>query len=241
MLDDYGRGSLTAVLDGIKHAVSVLADIINLSLGLDSSLTAVQYAAVQDAVGFAHRNGALVIAAAGNSNKDISQVVGFTSVPEVLTVAATGPTQWFPSSLTSAPTCCTGSPTALPAAYDKPSFYTNRGSAVDISAPGGNYIQSLLTSCACSSTYTKVLGPGNPYATQPLRRFEYLAGTSMATPIVSGAAALVIHKFPDLKGKPDLIKQRLMSGSVLLTSLSAQQSPRDYGAGLLDVPIALGL
>src|SRR5262245_1940375 len=89
-----------------------------------------------------------------------------------------------------------------PAAYDSPyvvsvaatdrndvyASFSNYGeTSVDLAAPGVE-IQSTM--------------PGNTYGT--------LSGTSMATPHVSGAAALVWSQFPDLT--PLQVKARLLSG-----------------------------
>jgi hypothetical protein len=58
-------------------------------------------------------------------------------------------------------------------------------------------------------------------------------GTSMAAPHVSGAAAILMARYPELIGRPDFIKQVLMKTA---TDLGRE---RDFqGAGLLDIPRA---
>lgn len=47
------------------------------------------------------------------------------------------------------------------------------------------------------------------FSTVPDNKYEYLDGTSMASPFVAGASALILSKYPDLK--PKEIKERLMS------------------------------
>ncbi|UOY91756.1 S8 family serine peptidase [Ectobacillus sp. JY-23] len=59
-------------------------------------------------------------------------------------------------------------------------------------------------------------------------------GTSMATPHVAGAAAIVAQKHPDWTGEQ--IKQALMSSTKQLQNLK----PYQIGAGRLDIPAALG-
>lgn len=69
---------------------------------------------------------------------------------------------------------------------DQIAYFSNFGDWVDIAAPG-DYVLS---------TY-----PGNSY--------EYLSGTSMACPHVSGAAALIVSHFPGIS--PEGVRQRLTS------------------------------
>ncbi|HYG02565.1 MAG TPA: S8 family serine peptidase [Chryseosolibacter sp.] len=67
---------------------------------------------------------------------------------------------------------------------DQIAYFSNYGTWVDIAAPGNNVF----------STY-----PGNSY--------EYLSGTSMACPHVSGVAALIVSHYPGIT--PDGVRQRL--------------------------------
>src|SRR5262249_41058983 len=73
---------------------------------------------------------------------------------------------------------------------------------------------------------------GNPQAPWALDYFE-MSGTSMAAPMVSGAAALMLQQDPTLN--PGTVKARLM--------LSAQKppvgNPFAVGAGTLDILAAL--
>lgn len=67
---------------------------------------------------------------------------------------------------------------------DQIASFSNYGTWVDISAPGDNVFSTFL-----NNTY------------------EYLSGTSMACPHVSGAAALIVSRFPGIT--PDGVWQRL--------------------------------
>jgi serine protease AprX len=73
----------------------------------------------------------------------------------------------------------------------------------DIVAPGRNIISVLAPGSFWSSRYpTRVLNGGDYFR---------VSGTSMAAPMVSGAAALLLEKEPDLT--PDQVKYRLMQAA----------------------------
>lgn len=69
-------------------------------------------------------------------------------------------------------------------------YYSNGGSCVDIIAPGQNIKGASITCNTC---------------------FTYLTGTSMATPIVAGAAAIHLQRMPKLS--PSALKKILVDDS----------------------------
>jgi subtilisin family serine protease len=100
-------------------------------------------------------NGGLVIFAAGNDNKDGEWYPGYYN--KCLAVAATNKN-------------------------DVKSYYSNYGTWVDISAPGGELETSNTDPTAIHSTL-----PNNQYGV--------MQGTSMACPHVSGVAALIVSRY----------------------------------------------
>ncbi len=219
-----GSGAFSWVINGLVYAATPIAeggagaDVINMSLGAgferqardtlgrlfrDSTghpiNTAPGAAALLHALGkattYAYQQGVTVIAALGNeaTNADTSNDFVFVPAmsPHVIAVSATGPVGW-----------------ALGATnVDRPASYTNFGqSAVDFAAPGGDGV--LPGSQLCSKPR---VGPGSPVVQPcwvfdlvfaPVRgpaatndRYSWSAGTSMATPVVSGVAALIIGRF----------------------------------------------
>lgn len=80
-----------------------------------------------------------------------------------------------------------------------------------------------------------ILAPGEKI-TSTIRdnRSQRLDGTSMAAPHVSGAAALLMARYPELIGRPKMIKKILMD-----TATDLGREPAFQGAGLLDILRAL--
>lgn len=84
VLNAQGWGMESDVVRGIRHAVDVGADIINLSLGGGT-----EAAAFTDVVAYARANGVLLVASAGNSRQQGNPVNYPAHVPGVMAVAAT--------------------------------------------------------------------------------------------------------------------------------------------------------
>jgi|GEM_PF-2508943 len=126
-----------------------------------------------DVFHYAHSKGSLAIAAAGNSNVDVSRATP-ANIDTVIAVAAS--TQ-----------------------RDEKCDFSNYGAKIDVSAPGGGYVNELgggrddrynILSSMSESTPLAVARPQLKVAPAYYR----LAGTSMACPHVSGVAALIIAK-----------------------------------------------
>lgn len=107
------------------------------------------------------------------------------------------------------------------------SVFSTYGPGLDLMAPGGTAAPSADTTCL----HVLSLGPVGETAT------ACLAGTSMATPFVSGTAALLIAHDPSrYRGRPEAVEARLLT-----TALSAAgMSTSEYGAGIACPDAALG-
>ncbi len=141
-------------------------------------------------------NGGLVIFAAANSNSDAKEWPAAYS--EVMTVASM-------------------------AHNFKRASYSNFGTWIDITAPGGE--QSYGDIYAVLST--SVDGT-----------YAWLQGTSMACPHVSGCAALVLSKFQGKGYTPDELWDRLMNATHSIDAYN-QKFQGLLGVGCIDVGLAL--
>ncbi|MEV0989134.1 S8 family serine peptidase [Streptomyces sp. NPDC049949] len=145
------------------------AKVINMSLGGSGACTATY----QNAINAAVARGTTVVVAAGNSNADAA---GFSpaSCNNVVSVAATNRTG------------------------DR-SFYSNFGSRVDVSAPGGETRRATDTPGTVTTPENGILSTLNNGATTPGSEiYKPYQGTSMAAPHIAGLAALVVAAKPSL-------------------------------------------
>lgn len=111
----------------------------------------------------------------------------------------------------------------------EPAFYTNYGSAVDVSAAGGNAdLEAIATNPAAYndlvySTINTTDADGNV-----ISGYGWKAGTSMAAPQVSGAVALVRSLNPD--ASVEEVEQLIRD-----TASQETEGERYHGAGHLDL------
>jgi subtilisin family serine protease len=102
--------------------------------------------------------------------------------------------------------------------------FSNRGSKIAISAPG----QAILSTMPTRPVVATVLDGSNPY-------FDVLSGTSMAAPVVSGVAALVMSQHPDWQ--PAQVEEQI-TGSA--TRLGGATRSATFGFGLIHAERAVG-
>jgi subtilisin family serine protease len=168
------------------------------------------------AYGYAVANGARIVNASfGGSSFSQSEYNAIKAAPNVLFVAAAGNETANDDATPSYPCAYNLANILCVAATDNndrlASFSNYGGTTVDIAAPGVNV-----------------------YSTFKCDGYAWMSGTSMATPEVSGAAALVLAKFPTLTATQ--LRSRLLANT---DPLNAADAPK-IGGGRLDVAKALG-
>jgi serine protease AprX len=243
-LDLNGVGTDSTVIAAVQQAVALKSTynirVINLSLGRGIPASYTQDPLCQ-AVEAAWKSGIVVVVAAGNYGRlSVNGSNGFGTVtapgndPYVLTVGATKSNG---STSASAETIASYSSKG-PTTYDhvvKPDIMAPGNAVVSLAAPG-----ATLEGAYPAEFVTGTDG-NNDYFT--------LSGTSMATPAVVGAVALLLQEQSTLT--PDQVKARLMKTAYKmgLTSTSAwvphlSQTFTDFydvfsvGSGLLNVQAA---
>ncbi|MFC9773299.1 MULTISPECIES: S8 family peptidase, partial [unclassified Pseudarthrobacter] len=172
------------------------ARVINLSLG-GSNLCSSTY---QDAIDFAVNAGAAVVVAAGNSSRPAADTAP-ANCNNVIAVAAS-------------------------TRFGDRAPYSNYGTTVDVSAPGGDMSQSVQNGIA--STLNN--GAYGPVA----ENYVYSQGTSMAAPHVAGLAALMFSSAEGLS--PAMVEDRLKR-----TARPILSCYEGCGAGLVNAAKALGV
>ncbi|HET9250848.1 MAG TPA: S8 family serine peptidase, partial [Candidatus Eisenbacteria bacterium] len=205
------------IVQGIRFAAEQGADVINLSLGLPPMrlLRALGYPEAvladivkpfRDAVFFAQRRGAIVVAASGNFGAtEVSYPAG---LPGVIAVGATGVT-------------------------NRPAGYSSYGSHLDFMAPGGDFLdenQDHIQDAVAVMSIKPHRSEGSLAKPDSFNVFFFF-GTSGAAPHVSGAVALLLSLGVRDQGQ---IEQALRATSVNEFQSRKGFDPT-YGSGLIQV------
>ena len=173
----------------ISEAVRLGAAVVNMSYG-SSAACRTEYEAIQRAIA----RGVVPVAASGNEFSQGNPAEFPASLPHVLTVAATGPD-------------------------GRATYFSNQGSAVDLSAPGEDVLAGVPTAFDPD---------GNPDG------FALVSGTSFSAPMVSAAVAWVRAARPDLTADQAAQVVRLGARDVGKPGWDAST-----GFGILNLPGAL--
>jgi serine protease len=210
VLNKSGDGDEDTIAKGIRYAARRGAQVINLSFEFGTSTSAAsQIPQIASAVAYAHRKGAVIVAAAGNTAN--TRVAYPAALPGVISVGATTEHGCLAS-------------------------YSDTGPGLDLVAPGGGNDATLPgTACqgAAGRPVFQLTTDGRPTV------FGYPTdyyGTSMAAPHVSATAGLIIAS--GVLGKhpgPDEIEARLKTTA---RDRGAPGYDIQYGNGLIDAGAA---
>jgi len=216
-LDRFGAGDAVTVSRGIRYAVRHHADVINMSLEFPAFVGAAQIPQVMSAIRYAHRRGVVMTAVAGNGAR--ASVLPYPGrARDVIAVAAT-------------------------TEHGCRAEYSNAGAEVDVSAPGGGRdaapAANAWDAAHCdpsldgASVYQQTFGTDLAHFALPSGYY----GTSMATPHVTGLAALIIaSRRLGRNPAPDAV-QRLIERTA--RDIGPPGFDTAYGNGLIDAAAAL--
>lgn len=214
VLDENGDGRLSQVLEGLDwvldHRQALGIRVVNISLGA-LAVDPPEEDPLAQAVEVAWRQGLVVCTAAGNSGPERGSIDSPGTAPSAITVGAADDRG------------------TVHRCDDTIADFSSRGPAVgggmkpDLVAPG---VHITAASSPGSRLAREAGAPDQPYLT--------LSGTSMATPMVAGIAALLLSAFPHLK--PDQVKALLLDGCSALGA-----GPAAEGRGLADAAASFRL
>jgi serine protease AprX len=230
-LQPDGTGTTSDVLAGIdwvlSHRKSYNIRVLNLSLGHpigESYLTDPLCRAARQAVAA----GIVVVAAAGNGGRTGSgfgTILSPANEPSLITVGA----------MDDSGTVAREDDVLAPYSAKGPTLIDSIAKP-DLVAPGSSIVSLRAVGSVIDVNRKElVLHVGDYSTAQPgdaAGAYLSLSGTSLAAPMVAGAAALMLQKDPALR--PSDVKARLM-----IASSKDQYLPLETGAGYLDIAAAL--
>jgi serine protease len=213
VLDFEGKGDVSTIARGIRFAARHGAQVINMSFEFDIGLTAAQIPDVISAIRYAHRKGALLVAAAGNAED--TRVAYPALAKNVVGVGAT-------------------------TEHGCLAEYSNTGFGLDLMAPGGGADANVEGDPDCQGP--DITGRDvfqYTFTGLSFRRFGLpggYEGTSMAVPHVSGTAALILASgVLGNNPSPEALTDRLERTA---RDLGTPGFDSVYGWGLLDATAA---
>ncbi|PKM47226.1 MAG: peptidase S8 [Firmicutes bacterium HGW-Firmicutes-8] len=214
-LNRTGSGLVSTLLAGIQWCINNKDKygirVLSMSLGGPATQSSRNDPLCQ-AVRKAWKSGIVVCAAAGNDGPKAGTINSPGIEPKIITVGG----------LDDKGTIAVSDDTVAP--------FSSRGPTIDslqkpdVVAPGANII-----SLRDPKSYLDKTIPGSRVG----RWYMSLSGTSMATPVCAGVAALILNKSPSLT--PDQVKTLLIK-----TCRNISLDPNAGGAGLVDAKLADG-
>ncbi|MGE5582996.1 MAG: S8 family serine peptidase [Bacillota bacterium] len=194
ILGPDGSGSEANLISAIQFAINKSVNVINLSLASPGPVSIDDHPALKNVIIDAVDNHNItIVAAAGNENGAVGLPACYSE--KVITVAALSPKGTKAS-------------------------YSNYGSEIFISAPGGDYIDNPSTQMILSTCYDKKTAS---YC------YVYMQGTSMACPHIAGLAAMM---YAAGINTPSAIRAKLQQYAI---DKGAYGKDDYYGYGIPDV------
>ncbi|HEX9267400.1 MAG TPA: S8 family peptidase, partial [Candidatus Limnocylindria bacterium] len=224
VLSSTGSGRISSVVRGIEwvlaHQATYNIRVLNLSFGAPAS-TSYRTDPMSAAVEIAWRRGLVVVVAAGNGGPARGTVASPGIDPYAITVGATDDRGTIsPRDDTLAPFSSWGS--------------ADSNAKPDLVAPGRRIVSIRVPGSALDRLFPDRVITASTGAT-----YIRMSGTSMATPVVSGAVALLLQRRPSLS--PDQVKAILVASTQPYGQDTgvALPDPSADGSGLLDALAAM--
>jgi serine protease AprX len=248
VLDSAGQGDTSAVIEGIQWVINNKSQynirVMNISFGHPVG-ESYKTDPLCQAVEAAWQAGIVVVCAAGNDGRAQT-----TSSPS-LTNSGYGETYCSVTSPANDPYVITvGAMKATDAlrSNDQIASYSSRGFTMidhvlkpDIVAPGNQVISLRVPGSTSDVNYSSNIVPLTDYCSNfsetSSSQYFRMSGTSMATPVVSGAVALMLQANPNLS--PSTVKARLMTTATKWVDPLGAADATAFGAGYMDIMSAL--
>ncbi|MCK4259435.1 MAG: S8 family peptidase [Halanaerobiales bacterium] len=202
VLDRAGSGSWSGVVAGVQWCIdnkdTYGIDVVSMSLGGTATLSYIDDPVCQ-AVAAAWDAGLVVLIAAGNEGPEAGTIGTPGLEPSIITVGAT---------------------------YDQQTANASDDAVVSFSSRGPTFDGLVKPDICAPGTY--IMSTKNDRNGKWRQGYyQDMSGTSMATPIAAGIAALILDANPNMT--PDQVKSKMMSTAIDLGDIANNQ-----GAGLLD-------
>ena len=194
-------------LKALAACVEARVDVINLSIGGGGAPSPQERMLFQALIG----GGTVVCAAMGNEREFGSPISYPAAIPGVVAVGAT-------------------------TIDDSVANFSNRGTHIALSAPGTAIWSTLPTYPGQFGFEATFDAAGQPQQGKAKRRetnYDAWNGTSMATPHVTAAAALLRARQPNLA--PAIVRDKLMATADKVPLMGGASHDSDYGAGRLNL------
>ncbi|MGH9256320.1 MAG: S8 family serine peptidase [Vicinamibacterales bacterium] len=203
-------GTDDIVARGIRYAVDNGAKVLNVSVGRSGPSAPV----VREAMAYAVARGAFVAVAGGNDFEDGNSIERFAEfAPDIEGMVAVGAV----------------------GRDRRRAFYSNTGAYIELAAPGGNTRVGGTGGAILQQTFdldlvdTFLSGPAQYRAPRfDAFTYEFLQGTSMATPHVAGFAALLMQQGIASPAAIEAVMKRYA------TDLGPPGRDDEYGYGLIN-------